>query len=134
MATIHKELLIRAPLDTVWAAARDLGALHTRLVPGFVVDTRLDGPDARVVTFASGLVAREPILSVDDERHRLAWTAETPNLRHYNAVLTLAAEGEHTRVSGTSDLLPHEAAPAIAAMQEQGLAAMRRAFEGAGQR
>lgn len=134
MATIHKEILIRAALDAIWAAARDLGALHTRLVPGFVVDTRMDGADARVVTFANGLVAREPILSVDDERHRLAWTAESPNLRHENAVLTLVAEGEHTRVRWTSDLLPHEAAPAIAAMQEQGLAAMRRAFEKQGQR
>lgn len=131
MATLHREILIRARVETVWAAARDLGALHTRLVPGFVVDTRMDGPDARIVTFANGLVVREPIISVDDERRRLAWTAVGGQTTHYNAVLTMVAEGEHTRVRWTSDLLPHEMAPAIAAMQDQGLAAMRRALEAA---
>jgi hypothetical protein len=33
---------------------RDVGAVHRRLVPGIVVDARLDG-DARVVTFANGM-------------------------------------------------------------------------------
>jgi hypothetical protein len=129
MATIHKEILIRAPLAAIWDAARDLGALHTRLVPGFVVATEMDGRAARWVTFASGLKIREPIISVDDQRHRLAWTAEGGHARHYNAVLELTAEGEHTRVRWTSDLLPDEVEPAIAGMQDQGLAAMKRAFE-----
>ncbi len=39
-------------------AVRDFGAVHQRLVPGFVVDSRLDG-DACVLTFANGMVARE---------------------------------------------------------------------------
>lgn len=42
----------------VWDAARDVGALHTRLVPGFAVDTQLE-EGARIVTFANGVV-REP--------------------------------------------------------------------------
>jgi len=45
---------------------RDIGALHTRLVPGFVVATRLE-PGARVVTFGSGAVAREPIVTLDGQ-------------------------------------------------------------------
>lgn len=84
MATLHKEVSIRAPLEDVWDAIRDLGALHTRLVPGFVVATRLDG-DTRTVTFGNGLVAREVILSLDDEHHRLAWNAEGGRTTHYNA-------------------------------------------------
>ena len=44
---------------------RDFGALHTRLVPGFVTDTKLDG-DARIVTFANGTVARELLVDCDD--------------------------------------------------------------------
>ena len=36
MATICKEILIDAPPEHVWDALRDFGALHERLVPGFV--------------------------------------------------------------------------------------------------
>jgi hypothetical protein len=49
MATIRKEIHLELPAERVWDAVRDIGALHTRLVPGFVVDTRLE-PGARIVT------------------------------------------------------------------------------------
>ena len=54
MASIHKEILIQARPQDVWAAIRDVGAVHQRLAPGFVIDARLDG-DARIVTFANVL-------------------------------------------------------------------------------
>jgi len=75
MATIRSELTTQAPADEVWSAVRDIGALHTRLVPGFVVDTRLE-PGARIVTFVNGVTLREPIVTLDDEARRLVWTAE----------------------------------------------------------
>ena len=63
MASIHKEILLAAQPEDVWAAIRDVGAVHRRLAPGFVVDCRLDvGGGARVVTFANGLVVRELIV------------------------------------------------------------------------
>ena len=65
MASIRKHIQIEAPPDKVWDALRDVGALHTRLVPGFVTDTRME-ENARVVTFGNGMVAREEIVSVDD--------------------------------------------------------------------
>ena len=83
----------------------------------------------RVVTFGNGLVAREPIVSLDDERRRLAWTATGGRTTHYNAVLEVFADGPGTRVVWTIDLLPHDLAPAIAAMQDQGLAVMKRTLE-----
>ena len=43
MATIRKEIRTRACPDAAWDAMRDIGALHERLVVGFVVDTKLDG-------------------------------------------------------------------------------------------
>jgi hypothetical protein len=128
MATLRKEIHIEARPETVWDAARDVGALHTRLVPGFVVDTQLEA-NVRAVTFANGMVAREPIISVDDQRRRLAWTAIGGRTTHYNAVLELFADGSGTRVVWTIDLLPDEMADPIAAMQETGLAAMKRNFE-----
>ena len=42
MATIRSELKTRAPASEVWSAIRDIGALHTRLVPGFVTDTKAE--------------------------------------------------------------------------------------------
>ncbi len=40
MASIHKDIPLDARPDDVWAAVRDFGAVHRRLVPGFVLDTR----------------------------------------------------------------------------------------------
>src|SRR3954464_10268117 len=124
MATLRKEIHIEARPEAIWDAARDVGALHTRLVPGFVVDARLEG-DARIVTFGNGMVVRELIISVDDQRRRLAWTAVGGRTTHYNAVLEVLADGSGTRVVWTTDLLPDDVAAAIAAMQENGLAAMK---------
>ena len=128
MATLHKEIHIEAPPQAIWDAARDVGALHTRLVPGFVVNTQLDG-QARVVTFGNGMVVREAIISVDDQRRRLAWTTLGGRTSHYNAVLQLFADGSGTRVVWTIDLLPDEVADPVAAMQDSGLATMKRTFE-----
>lgn len=61
MASIHREVVLDATADEVWDAVRDVGALHTRLVPGFVVDTRVE-ESARIVTFANGMIVREPII------------------------------------------------------------------------
>jgi carbon monoxide dehydrogenase subunit G len=128
MATLHKDIFIGADPEQIWDAVRDVGALHTRLVPGFVRDTRVEG-ETRVVTFADGVVVREPILSVDDDRRRMAWTAEGGATTHYNAVLQVFPEGTGSRVVWTSDLLPNGAADSMGAMQDLGLAAMKKTFE-----
>ena len=128
MATLHKEIHIEARPEAIWDAARDVGALHTRLVPGFVVDTQLEG-NARIVTFGNGMVVRELIISVDDQRRRLAWTAIGGRTTHYNAVLEVLADRSGTRVVWTTDLLPDEMAEPVAAMQENGLAAMKETLE-----
>ena len=70
MATIRKEIHVRASPETVWSAVRDVREVHRRLCPGVLVDCRLEG-DARIVTFANGLVAREVIVDVDDEARRV---------------------------------------------------------------
>ena len=65
MGSIRRQIVTSAKPDAVWDAIRDIGALHTRLVPGFVIDTRLE-PGARVVTFGNGMVVKEPIVDIDD--------------------------------------------------------------------
>src|SRR5882672_1408680 len=71
MASIRKEVRIEAPAQRVWDALRDVGALHTRLVPGFVTDTQMEG-NTRIVTFGNGMTAREEIVGIDDAQHRVS--------------------------------------------------------------
>src|SRR5688572_20020670 len=73
MASIHKEFLIESSPEQVWAAVRDVGMIHKRLVPGFVTDCRMDGT-ARIVTFGNGMVVREEIVDLDDSTRRLVWS------------------------------------------------------------
>ena len=131
MASVHREIVVERPVADVWDALADIGALHTRLVRGFVTDCRLE-PGARVVTFANGLVARELIVSVDAERHRVAWSVVGGRLSHHNASAQAFAEGDGAcRIVWIADFLPDEHAPAIAGMIEQGLQAMRRTLASA---
>ncbi|MGN6520121.1 MAG: SRPBCC family protein [Dokdonella sp.] len=131
MATVVHEFHLDASPDEVWDAVRDVGALHTRLVPDFVIDTVVEG-DARRVTFASGLVARERIVDIDDARRRIAWSVVgADRLEHHNASLQLFAAAAGTRAVWIADVLPHAAAPAIEAMVRQAAAAMQRHFAAA---
>ncbi len=130
MATIRKQILIDAAPDAVWDAVRDFGAPHTRFVPGFVTDTQLDG-DTRIVTFASGLVQREPLVSCDDEARRLVYTAaDSPvGMTHYNASVQVFADGPSgKRVVWLVDLLPDGLAGRFSDAMDLGAAAMKRAF------
>ena len=129
MAAIHKEIEIERSAEFVWDAIRDVGAIHKRLVPGFVVDCKLEG-DARVVTFANGMVARELIVSVDDDLRRHSWSARGENLTHHNASAQVFPAGQNKcRIVWIADLLPNEVAPAIAEMIQQALETMRQTLE-----
>ena len=94
--TIRTETHIAAPPEQVWDAIRDVGAPHIRLAPGFVVDTRME-EGARIVTFASGLVAREVILGLDDTHRRLAYSAAGGAVRHHAASMEVVADGAGSR-------------------------------------
>ena len=128
MASIRKTLLTQAPVSAVWDAVRDVGALHTRLVPGFVLDTVLED-GVRRVTFANGAVVREPIVTIDEPNRRLVWTAEGGRTTHYNAAVEVAHEGRAARVIWTVDLLPDELAGAIDTAMAAGIAAMQAALD-----
>lgn len=129
MASIHREIRIEARPEAAWDALRDVGALHTRLVPGFVVDTKLED-GARLVTFGNGMVARELIVGVDDEQRRVCWSVVGGQMSHHNASAQVFAEGDTAcRFVWIADLLPDEMAPVIAGMMEQGLAVIRATLE-----
>lgn len=131
MPSIHREFTVTAGLDNVWAAFRDVGAVH-RLAPGFVTDCRLeDGGASRMITFGNGIVAREVIVDLDEAAHRLAYSASGGRLTHHNASFQVTADGPgRCRIVWHADLLPAEMKPAIEGMMDQGVAAMQRRLDG----
>ena len=128
MASIHKDIPIEAPAHHVWDAVRDFGGLHTRLVPGFVLDTRLDG-EARIVSFANGTVARELLVDCDDARRRLVYAAVSERIKQHSASVQVIADGEvRCRLIWIVDVLPHEIAPYIDGQMDQAARAMQEAL------
>jgi hypothetical protein len=126
MASIRKETIVDASAAEAWDAIRDVGEVHRRVVPGFVRDCRMDG-EARVVSFANGLVARELIVDMDDAARRLVWSARSERLQHHNASLQVYDDGPgRCRIVWIADVLPHAAAAAVGAMMEEGVAVMRK--------
>src|SRR4051794_39461304 len=108
MASIQKDIPIAAPAAAVWDAIRDFGAVHIRVAPGFVTDTKLDG-DVRIVTFANGNVAREQLVDCNDERRRLVYAIKNERISQHSASFQIIPEGEERcRVIWTTDVLPHE--------------------------
>ncbi len=129
MASIRKDIPIKARPEGVWEALRDVGAVHQRLAPGFVVDTRLEG-DARIVTFANGIVARELLVDIDDTAPRVAYAVVGGRMTHHNASFQVFAEGDgRSRLVWIADLLPNDMAGPIGAMMEQGARVMKQTLE-----
>jgi len=129
MATIHKEIEIERNKEFVWDAIRDVGSIHKRLVPGFVVDCKLEG-DWRTVTFGNGMVVRELIVAVDDKTCRHSWSARGEPLTHHNASVQVFSEGQDKcRVVWIADLMPNEIAEAIGEMIQKGLDTMKQTLE-----
>jgi hypothetical protein len=129
MASIREEIKVDASPQEVWSAVRDWGALHERLVPGFVVDTRLDGDD-RIVTFFNGTVLREVLVDLDDEARRLVWSVVDGPYTHHNASAQVFAGGEDAaRFVWVADLLPNALAAHTGEMMQQGTKVVKKTIE-----
>lgn len=131
MATLCKQIALNAPAATVWAALRDFEAVHRRVAPGFLTDLRMESGD-RIVTFFNGLVARERLVTIDDEACRLVYSVVEGRASHYNAAVQVFPEGDgRSRLVWTIDLLPDELAPAIGGMMDHAAGFMKKALEAA---
>jgi uncharacterized protein YndB with AHSA1/START domain len=131
MTSIRKEIRISAPVDLVWDALRDVGALHTRLAPGFVTDTRMEG-NTRMVTFGVGMTAREEIVSIDPTQRRVAWAIVGQQFRHYNGAAWVEPDPKGgSRFIWTADLLPDELAHQVEQMMNSGITVIKRTLEAA---
>jgi len=122
MATIIQKITIDAPVDAVWDAVSDFGAVHRRFAPGFVTNVELI-PGGRMVSFSTGMVVKEVFLGVDPETRRLAYSVRTERFEHHNADFQVDdLGGGRCTLTWTADVLPDEVAPFVADMMRQGLA------------
>lgn len=102
-----------------------------RMAPGFVTSSEADG-DIRVVTFVDGFVARERMVSRDDQVRRIAYSLIGEALRpeHDNAVMQVVSDGPHRcRFLWSRDVLPDEAVGPLRAAMEQAAPIIKSALE-----
>lgn len=130
MASIRKELSLAADSDHVWSALRDFGAVHSRLAPGFVTGTTMEGETVRVVTFFNGSSARETLVSCDETSRRLVYAIIGGRAEHYSASAQVFGDGAgRSRFVWIVDVLPDAIAPYIEDMMTRGAAVMKATLE-----
>ncbi|MFD9665638.1 SRPBCC family protein [Rhodococcus sp. NPDC059968] len=131
MSYINESTHIDVTPAAAWDALRDWGALHTRLAAGFVTTSVIDQGD-RVITFFDGSVARERLVSCDEDARRLAWSIVDGPYRHHNASAQVSDDGHGATVfAWTADILPATLADRTAQMMKLGIEAVRRTLESA---
>jgi hypothetical protein len=131
MATLRKQIALDASVANAWSALRDFGAVHTRVAPGFLTKLEMDKGD-RIVTFFNGMIARERLVTLDNEERRLVYTVVEGRARHYNAAVQVFPEGDgRSRLVWTIDLLPDELAPAICTMMDYAAGFMKKTLDAA---
>lgn len=131
MATIIRTISIDVDPVQAWKALRDFGALHERLVRGFVTDCTLDEPEVRTITFYNGAVAKERLVGIDERACRLAYTVIESGLEsaHHNASAQVHEHHGRTRFEWTTDVLPDAIAPIVADLMDRGIEAIKWTLE-----
>ena len=82
------------------------------------------------MTFANGMVVREPIVDIDDAARRLVYSAVGGMSTHYNASMQVFSEGDgRCRLVWIIDLLPHALALTVSALVEQATDVMKKTLE-----
>jgi hypothetical protein len=117
MASVRTEIVINAAADDVWRVIGDFATGPSRMAPGFVVGTRVDG-DCRIVTFAGGTVSRERFVAADHEARRIVYAIVGDSLHpdHDNASMQVLPDGDHgCRLVWIHDVLPDDLGPRLEA-------------------
>lgn len=129
MASILHEAVIGVSAAQAWSALRQVHLAH-QLFADVLIDGRLDG-DIRTVTFSNGLVIRERIVDVSDERRRIAYSviSGTP-MTHHNASMQLIPENDgRCRFVWIADFLPNEFGEQMLPLIREGTDALKRNLE-----
>jgi hypothetical protein len=129
MASLYRDIPLNSDAARAWATLRDSRNI-ARVFAGVLTDARVDG-DLRTVTFANGNVVQERIVTVDDERMRVAYTVCGLNFEHYAASMQIVVDevDEATgrcRLVWVCDFLPEERRALVEPLMDAGSAAAAR--------
>jgi Polyketide cyclase / dehydrase and lipid transport len=129
MASINKEIAVDVSPETAWAELRRVGEAHKLFAP-VLVDGQLNG-DTRTVRFANGMVVREHILDVDDQKRRVAYTViDGPGMLYHHASMQVIDAGPgRCRFVWITDFLPREIEGTLTPLIEQGANALKNNLE-----
>lgn len=128
MGSITKEIAVAVSADHAWSVLREVGQAH-KAFAGVLTDCRLEG-DARIVTFANGMVAKERIVDVDDAAMRFAYAVVEGAPTHHNASFQVFADGEdRCRIVWITDVLPNGFLEVADLLTEAGSAVLKRNLE-----
>jgi len=129
MASIHRQVAVEVDADEAWAALRLVGDAHKLFAP-VLVDGHLEG-EIRTVRFANGMVARERIVDVDDERRRVAYSAmDAPGMSYHHASMQVVDAGPgRCQFIWITDFLPTDIRGNLAPLIEQGARALKNNLE-----
>jgi hypothetical protein len=131
MASIRTEIEIDVDADRVWRVIGDLVDGPVDMARGHVVSSHADG-DVRLVTFASGTVARERLIARDEAARRIVYSliGDTVHPEHDNAAMQIVGNGAgRCRFVWSRDVLPDALAGPLQAAMESALPLIRRTLE-----
>jgi hypothetical protein len=131
MASIYKEVAVEVDPEKAWSALRRVGEAHKLFAP-VLVDGQLNG-DTRTVKFANGMVVRERILDLDDQKRRVAYTVvDSPGMLYHHASMQVVDAGPgRCRFVWITDFLPREIEGNLTPLIEQGANALKNNLENA---
>ncbi len=129
MASIHHQVAVEVGGDKVWAALRLVGEAHKLFAP-VLVDAHLEG-EIRTVRFANGMVVRERIIDVDDERRRVAYSVvDGPGMTYHHASMQVVDAGPgRCQFIWITDFLPPDIRGNLAPLIERGALALKNNLE-----
>ncbi len=131
MASIRTEFPIDVDASRVWQVIGDWADGPVRMARGLVVSSDAEGT-VRVVTFADGMIARERLVTREDDARRIVYSmvGDTVRPEHDNAVMQIVPEGaDRCRFIWTRDVLPDELAESLRAAMEDAGAVIKRTLE-----
>lgn len=128
MASIRRDIDVDVGADLAWSVLRRVDQAHKAFAP-VLTDCRMEG-DARIVTFAGGMVAKELIVDIDDASRRVVYAVVEGAPTHHNASFQVFAEGDgRCRIVWITDVLPHGFLEVAGPLTEAGSAALKRNLE-----
>lgn len=112
MPTIHLDSSVDAPASSVWTEVKDIRSPER--LTDMIRSVDVLGDNERACRTDQGKII-ETIISVDDERRRVAYTAtESPfPATHHNAAFVVTDDGAGSRLAWTVDVEPAAVAEAI---------------------